>query len=179
MASVANPRGLRAINSGIAGTSPRLTEYTMTASKTVYEGEVVQLASTGLVTKVTLATGGAHLNLLGVAAHYVAATATTAYKVLVYDDPNQIYVVDSPMAAASNVQTLIGQRAFITNNSAGNGTTLQCKGAIASSTSTGTNQVVKIIGFYNQIGNVIGTTNADFLVQILPRNHVFATSTGV
>lgn len=171
-------RGLRPVVGGVAGTTPKCNEYTLVTSKSVLEGEVVQMTANGTVTKVALATGSA-LNLLGPAAHKQTGSATATVKLLVYDDPNQIFVVDSALTNTSNTLAQVGACAGITNNSAANTTTDNSKGQLISVTTATANKYLKITAVAHQIGNVLANTGLDYLVQILPKCHVFAASTGV
>ena len=80
------PRGFRAVSNGTAGTAPRLNEYTVAAATVPGEDDIVALNASALVIVYTT-TDAVAGDLIGVAAH----PGTAAGKILVYDDPEQLF----------------------------------------------------------------------------------------
>lgn len=177
MANVNNPRGLRAITAGIAGTAPRVTEYPLTVSVTVYEGAVVTLDADGKVkplaigTTTNIAVTGTK-SIVGVAAHYQTHGATGTKTVLVYDDPAQRFVVDTG-ALTTLKQATLGAYARVLNNTTGNTTTLQSKAVLNVISAAVTQGVVKFVGIFNTPGDVATTSHRDVVVQFVPTRHIY------
>jgi hypothetical protein len=72
--------------------------YLMTASQTVYPGDVVKLVNAGTVEEADADDGEA---VIGVAAEYKAAAASGNYYLKVYDDPTTVFVVQTDTDTAS------------------------------------------------------------------------------
>ena len=104
------PRGLRPIR-GEYNAAPKIETYLAKAGDVVGEGQLVCIAATGRVISYTdaLAVAG---NVLGVAAHYVAAAATATGPVTrelqVYTDPNQLYEIQANDATITNIAACLG-----------------------------------------------------------------------
>jgi len=172
------PFGLRAVENGVAGTVPRLRPYTVKAAVAIYEGDLVGMNTTGVITAYT-ATDADNGDIVGVAAHHIAAGAVDR-ELLVYDDPEQIYEVQ----ANDDSLTIAGDYMFEYFDivaTTGNTTTLQSKHEIDDA--TGTNalaaaNVVQVIGASLQPSNVISATAswAKFLVRIVPQAHIRSAS---
>ncbi len=192
MANRDNPMGLRALRNP-NGSHPPVRQYEAVTS-VIYEGEVVLLSSTGLATPTTANLASTVRNILGVAAAYKALASTAgAKKVQVYVDPDQLYVAQSDDASLDSRTDYIGRNFKLTADASGNTTTLQSIAEIDGSsgssasfvgTSADAAQPVQIVELFKQLGNAVGTTgtassNADFVVRILPRYHLFAGSKGV
>ena len=110
MANIDAPRGLRAIR-GEYNAAPKLETYLSKAGDVVGAGQILCIAATGRVISYTDALGVAG-NVIGVAAHYVAAAATATgpipREVQVYTDPEQLYEVQADDATITNIAACIG-----------------------------------------------------------------------
>jgi hypothetical protein len=172
MANIDHPFGFRAVNTGTAGTVPRLTEYTALTNIAIYEGDIVALNTTGLVIAYTTADADSG-DVIGVAAHTLTA-AMTARELLVYDDPEQIFEaqVDDD-TVASNAGWLF--QYFAVTATTGNTTTLQSKHEIDGDTGTNlaaTTMAVQIVGLSKAINNAANLSVTRYLCRILPQAHI-------
>lgn len=139
MANVDNAIGFEPIDH-LCGGEIRAHEYTMTASTTVYKGDLLKIVAAG-----TVEPGAADIGTaaIGVAAEYKVSAATGTYKILVYDDPYIIFRVqaDSGTAVAA---TAVGATA---NHVAGSGSaTTKMSGHELDSSDIGTGAQLKILG---------------------------------
>jgi hypothetical protein len=108
MANIDAPRGLRPLN-GNGGSSPRLRKYKAGTTTNIGRGDVVAIASNGRAHRVATTTGSDLI--VGVAATYVATPAsgvTTPPDVWVYDDPDQLFVIQDDGAGATPAQASLG-----------------------------------------------------------------------
>ena len=130
MSNVDAPRGFRAIR-GDYNAAPKLETYGVTAAIEIGEGQPVCIAATGLVVSYTdaLALAG---NILGVAAHYVAAAAVDR-ELQVYTDPNQLYEIQFDDNTVTDIAGCVGALFDIVNPTTIN-TTLQTSSAEADHT---------------------------------------------
>ncbi len=177
MANVSNVRGLRALTAGIAGTAPRVTEYTLATSTTCYEGAIVVLQTDGTVKPSTM-TGTTTVltaigNIVGAAANYIKNSASDTGKVMVYDDPQQRFVVDTGTLTTLKAAEL-GKFAYLANNTTGNTTTLQSKAALSVVTVTAAYGIVRFAGIFTIPGDVATTSHRDVVVQFNPAKHVWS-----
>ena len=110
MANIDAPRGLRPIR-GEYNSAPKLETFLSKDGDIVGEGQIVCIAATGRVISYTSALGVAG-NVIGVAAHYVAAASTATGPVTrelqVYTDPNQLYEIQADDATITNIAACIG-----------------------------------------------------------------------
>jgi len=179
------PLGFRPVANGIAGTAPRLTEYSVKAAVAIYEGDLVGINTTGQVIAYTVTDADAG-DVIGVAAHPVTA-AQSARELLVYDDPAQVYEAQADDSSLTVVADYLFMN-FAAVKTTGNTTTLQSKheidGSTASNTFT-TGDIVRVIGVSGAINNRIGDdpdntgTNVSytrFLCQIIPSAHIRSDS---
>jgi len=99
MANVDNPRGFWPVRH-LTGGQIRTNSYPMTASSTIYKGDLVKVVDGG-----TVEIGAADIGLaaVGVAAEYAVSAATGTTMIQVYDDPYIVFGVqaDSGTAVAS------------------------------------------------------------------------------
>lgn len=92
------------------GDKARVNAYSkLTSTPAIFAGDMLKLNSSGQVVPVT-AIGD--LGVIGVAAESIASGSTTT--VLVYDDPNQLYVCQEDSVGTAMSQTLVGNVADIT-----------------------------------------------------------------
>jgi hypothetical protein len=143
----------------------RLSEYV--ADATIYPGDLVKLHADGTVTPA--AAGDASV---GVAATYAAADA----QVLVYDDPDQLFVIQSDDASEPSAQDDIGLNYNIVVGSA-NATyrrsAMELDGSTGATTATLPLRLIRILP---AVDNALGA-NAKCVVKI--NNHQLGSSTGV
>jgi hypothetical protein len=115
MANADAPRGFYPISPDacINKFSPH-SGYLMTASATVYQGDVVKLVDAGTV---EVAAANIGVAAIGIAAEYKAAAASGNYYLKVYDDPDTIFGVQTDSGTASTAAD-VGETA---NHVAGTG----------------------------------------------------------
>lgn len=184
MANVDARMGLRAINAP-NGNAPRVAEYTHPASgAALFEGALLYRGETGVVAVVsTITTFIAH-SIVGVAAAYSASTSA-AKKVLVYDDPNQFFLLqadDNSIITEANKQLAIGRYFNLvigTTTAIGSTTTLQSKIELDASSGTTINsatnvRLVQVVGFWDAPSNELTSANNKWIVKINPRAHIWA-----
>lgn len=156
MANSDSPFGFRPVKSPAGESSAN--RYLAASSARIFEGDLVALDSDGYVTVQTSTTAAC----LGVAAaDSGAAIGTSAVEVLVYDDPDQVFVAQ--YAGSSSVtQTLIGQRhaAVLTTGSTQFGLSKQEIG-----TATSSSYPLLILQLDPQVDNEMGAF-AKMLVKI-------------
>jgi hypothetical protein len=182
--------GMRALRDR-NGAFPPVRQYDAVTS-IITEGQLVFLSTTGLAQGVgTAALASTVRNLIGVASHHKALAATAgARKIQVYVDPHQLYVMQADDASLDSRTDYIGRNFQITLPSGKNTTNLQSIAEIDASTGTSASLVattarpIQIVELWRQVGNAAVTggtasSNADFVVRILPRYHLFAGSKGV
>ena len=86
MANTDNVRGLWPIGH-LCGGEIRASEYTVTTSATIYQGDIVELDAAGTV---GVAEAGDATAVVGVSNGYVSSAAAGT-KIMVFDDPNIIF----------------------------------------------------------------------------------------
>lgn len=178
MANLDSPFGFRPINNGTAGTAPRLTKYSVKASTAIYEGDLVGINTTGAIIGYTTTDADAG-DIVGVAAHHVAAAATDR-SLLVYDDPEQLFEAQ----ADDNSLTAVGDylfKYFAAVKTTGNTTTLQSKHEIDGNTATATlaaNNVVQVVGRSLAIDNTSNVSYTRYICRIIPQAHIRSASAG-
>lgn len=117
------------------------------AGGTVYPGDVVTLNSSG---QIVAASAGTNPNI-GVAVHY----ATSGNDVMVWDDPNQKFVIQSD-DGTTFAQTAIGLNYNLTAT-AGNATYKQSRMELTSNSgATDSNLPFRLLGVTRAVDNVIG-----------------------
>ena len=161
MANKDFPSGLAPINEGGSG-RPRLTEYTVAAAATpIYKGAPMKLVSTGTAAMATDETGQTYW--LGASAGYYP-TSTVDIKVLIWDDPNQLFTIQDDGSAAL-AETNIGNNAnFITADSGDSFTGQSIAELDATTPATTATFPLQIVGLVKRIDNSWGA-NADLIVR--------------
>jgi len=105
MANTDAPRGFWPLRNLDGGQDFRTKTYLVAASQTIYPGDVVDLTSAG---NVTVAAADAGVSAVGIAATYVASVASsTSQTVMVYDDPNCVYGVQT-VTGTSYAAAMVG-----------------------------------------------------------------------
>lgn len=177
MANVNSPLGLRAVDNGIGGAAPRITQYVRTGTSVIYEGAIVVLLESGPAAY--NGTTAAHAyNVIGVAAHYCAADQTD---VLVYDDPDQEFMIQGDSAVAAPLLAP-GRYANLTVVT-GDTTLLQSKSELDTSELTSTYaafDVCQVRRPVNAQDNDQDAADAKWIVKITDKAHAFSnTSTRI
>jgi hypothetical protein len=139
MANKDNPRGFWPVRNHSGG-EIRCNEYQMTASKTVYKGDLVKIVAAGTVEAAAADIGTA---CIGVAAEYKVSAATGTYLLKVYDDPRTVFGVQ----ADSGTAVTIADKGNTANHVAGSGSaTTKMSGHELDSSDIDTGAQLKIIG---------------------------------
>ena len=177
MANVDAPLGLRPVGNGVAGSAPRITAYTRSGTSVIYEGAMLVLLESGPAAY--NGTTAAHAyNVIGVAAAYCGASQT---EVLVYDDPEQEFLIQGD-SAVSTPALAPGRYANLTAVT-GNATTLQSKSELDTSELTSTYaafDVCQVRRPWNAQDNDQDAADAKWVVKITDKAHMFAnTSTRI
>ncbi len=178
MANLDHPSGFRPVSNGIAGTAPRITEYTALTNILIGEGDLVGINTTGLVIAYTTTDADAG-DVLGVAAHPLAA-AQTDRSLLVYDDPEQTYEAQVDDATLTNASLYLFKYFDIVKTAA-NGTTLQSKQEIDGNTGTAAlaaANAVQIVGRSKAINNEADVSFTRYICRIVPQAHIRSASAG-
>ena len=176
MSNIDQQLGLRPIRSPY-GTVPRITKYTRSTTGAIYEGAVLSKLSTGpTVYNGTTAAQG--YNILGVAAHYVASDET---EMLVYDDPNQEYLVQADANAVTTAAAAleaVSKYCNLVSNTVGNTTTLQAKGELDTSEVTGVaaaHDVVQLVRLHTDPSNDVTSANEKWVVKLVPNVQIWTS----
>jgi Fe-S cluster assembly iron-binding protein IscA len=185
------PQGMRALKNA-NGSHPPVKQFAASTS-VIFEGQMVIVGTDGLAAgapaQASMATTAGRV--LGVAAAYKAlATTAGAKKVQVFVDPDQLYMAQADDATLDSRTDYLGRNFKLTAPNSGNTTTLQSIAEIDASTGTsvslvGTTAVpIQIVDVWPEVGNVVNavgtqSSNAKFVVRILPRYHLYAGSKGL
>ena len=164
MANSDAPNGSKPWNGN--GVPPRLRLYKGGTTTSIGQGDIVALATNGRVHRIATTTGSARI--VGVAAHYVAAPAsgvTTAPDVWVYDDPEQIFVIQDDGAAATPAQASVGATAPVVLGTPNTTTGRSIQELDISGLGTSTIDVFVVLGFLEGPSFEIGK-NAKMLVRL-------------
>jgi len=178
MANLNARLGFRPVSNGIAGTAPRLTQYTALTNIAIGEGDLVGINTTGEIIAYT-ATDADAGDVIGVAAHPLVA-AQSDRSLIVYDDPEQLYEAQVDDATLTNA-SLFMFKYFDANKSTLNTTTLQSKQQIDGNTGTAAlaaANVVQIVGVSGAINNTANTTYTRYICRIVPQAHIRSASAG-
>lgn len=176
MANKDYPRGMWPLTDGGAA-RPRCRQYQVGASTTIYQGSPLILQADGTVTPQT--TAGDDDQNIGVAAHYVTTGAGETSTVAVFDDPNQLFVIQDD-GSGTLAATSVGLNApFAANPEAGNATT-RVSTAELSGTGAATTAALplRIMGKVDRIDNEWGD-NVDLVVMYNSAQHFFNDTAGI
>jgi hypothetical protein len=178
------PMGIRVLRNA-NGDFPPVRKYTAGAT-VIFEGQLVRLRSDGTVVGATgtyLNTSAA-LDILGVAAHYKAASASPS-EVLVHLDKGmgQEYVVQADDNSVTTI-AVVGENCAVLNASLGSTATGQSQAELdfsshAASATPATGLHLKIVEVSKEVGNALGSSWCDFVVQINRRVLHLAKDAGV
>ena len=159
-------------------------------SGNIFEGAVVKLGSDGYV----VVAGNSDTQILGVAGgiEYTATDGSPTFqnffpdttatlgsqdiKIRVYDDPNQLFLIQ---ADGTSAQTSIGMNADVAGNANGNTTNGISSGELDSSTLNTTQLMLRVVGVdADPDNNDLASDNANLIVKI--NDHFYApNSVGV
>lgn len=153
----------------------RITAYHKDASAgAIYPGDAVKLADDGCV-EVAAATD---VNILGVAAMYSAAS-TEVLEFLVYDHPQQLFVVQDDATGDHLAETHIGNNCDIVATS-GDTTLLQSRMEIDSSGDGTSTAQFRIVAMHPVEERSFATTTGQHRKWIGYFNeHIYASTTGI
>jgi hypothetical protein len=129
----------------------QMHEYTLTASATVYEGDILKVVAGGTVEAAAEDDG---IIVIGVAAQYKVAPATGITKVLVYDDPYTIFELQADDGA--NLAATAVFAAGDHDAGAGNATTKQSGHQLDADTVTNGTLQLKVLGLVDSPDNAWG-----------------------
>lgn len=163
MANLDRPFGLRAITAGVAGTAPQITRYVVssTLATQIGEGDILYGSALGPHALSTF-TGTADQihSIIGVAAHYVAATPGSGVTLDVYSDPDQLYEVQADDNTLNTVAELLEMTGQYAEATVGNANTLtgqsihELDGDTVTSVRT-EEEILQIVRPAKVIGNVV------------------------
>lgn len=160
MANSDRPAGLRPY-----GAILRCTPYT--AGATIYPGDAVHMEADGKVDPAVASEA-----IIGVAATYASADGE---EVLVWDHPEQRYVVQDDGVSATLSQTSVGLNYNLVAT-AGNSTYKVSRMELdASSGATDSTLPLRLVGFDREVNQVSGAINAKCIVQINQNQYGDAT----
>jgi|TARA_Y100000114_G_scaffold66398_1_gene60889 hypothetical protein len=156
-------------------------------SGNIFQGAVVKLGSDGYV----VVAGNSDTQILGVAGgiEYTAADGSPTFqnyfpdttatlgsqdiKIRVYDDPNQLFLIQ---ADGTSAQTSIGMNADVAGNANGNTTNGISSGELDSSTLNTTQLMLRVVGVdADPDNNDLASDNANLIVKI--NDHFYAPNT--
>lgn len=151
MANSDRPSGLRPY-----GAILRCTPYT--AGAVIYPGDAVHLEADGKVDPAVASEA-----IIGVAATYASADGD---EVLVWDDPDQKFVVQDDGVSATLSQTNVGRNYNIVAT-AGNSTYKQSRMELdADSGATASTLPLRLVGFDREVNQASGAINAKCIVVV-------------
>ena len=166
-----NLTGLRPV-ANTAGTSPRVNEYSVSASyaSPIGEGCLVVVGTVGV--RLSGSVTAADNSVLGVAAQNLTSNAGAGAKIKVYDDPQQIYTVvsNTAISAANRLKFQFGWTNMADNTY--NATYGYGKTTIALTNVTNTaaaNVPLQIMGFPEGPKITVGAKGAPVYVKISAR----------
>ena len=177
MANIDSPNGMRAVKAKY-GTAPERRKYLVKASTAIYEAQPVCFNTTGNIVAftTTLAIKG---QVAGVADEYVSTTQTDR-SIYVYDDPNQLFEMQSDSADLTVLTDYLGKLFLFTNATTGHTTLLHSKAEITGSSGTsvlGTLatqiQSIQIVKESDDIGNTKKILHSRYQVRFMPQVHQF------
>lgn len=144
MANTDNPRGLTPYSP--TGETVRCRKYKGSTTTDIFRGDVLACNASGVVHAIVTTTGSAAI--VGVAANHIDASASTSSQdVYVYDDPNQLFLIQDDGASATPAQTSVGST-FVLIVTTGDTVTGQSKMELdASSTGVTSTDPVQVQGF--------------------------------
>lgn len=171
MANTDTPRGFWPLRH-LSGGEIRLTKYTLTTGSTAYRGDLLKIVAAG-----TVEPGAADIGTaaIGVAAHYADdSDSDGGVAILVYDDPNIVFGVQSDSGTATTAAD-IGATA---NHAAGSGNaTTGISGHELDSSDIGSGAQLKILGLIPTPDNAWGEHSN--LAVIFNEHHYKAAVAGV
>jgi len=186
MANVSRVSGFRAVKyNGAASTNLRLTTYPILAADAtaVFVGDCVKLAGTADANGVRAVTKAAVGDpIVGVVCEFlpdytnlnnVSRPASTLRYVQVWDDPNEVFAVQTSGTFAI---ADVGLNANFADAGGSTATGLSGQTLDGSTKATTATLTFKTLDFYQIAGNEPGNANAQILVRV--NNHQLAAGTG-
>lgn len=175
MANTDAPRGLNAVKAKY-GTAPERRKFTVKASTEIFENAPVCLNTTGEIVAYTktLAVAG---QVAGVASEYKSSTETDR-TIYVFDDPNQLFEIQSDDSSLTALADYLGKVFSFVNPTTGSSTLLYSKAELDGSSGTsvlGTNTTtirpLHVLDQSDQIGHTDDGANSRFVVRFVPQVH--------
>jgi hypothetical protein len=158
MANVDTPRGFWPVKHSTGG-AIRATQYPMTASTTIYKGDLLKVVAAGTVEPSAADDG---IIVIGVAAEYRVSAASGTYTMLVYDDPDILFGVQADSGTAVAATAVFATADHV----AGSGSaTTKMSGHELDSDDIGTGQQLEIIGKVEREDNT-WAEHVDLIVRI-------------
>lgn len=178
MANSDSPRGFVPIE-GPGGGEPRVHHYKVTSTYTtnIAPGTPLIGVAAGFVQPLAVTTIGSQVSIRGVAAEWRAGSVGKTTDIAVWDDPDQLFLVQAGMTTAV-AQAMIHATARILNPASVNTTTRLSKAEI-DTIGTTANAPVRIVGKHKRVGNDFGSANADLIVKFMYGKHMGAAEAGV
>lgn len=146
MANVDNPKGFWPVGH-LTGGEIRTNSYLITASQTIYKGDLLKVVAGGTV-QASAADDG--VIVVGVAAEYKVGNSSGTTSIQVYDDPYIIFGVQADTGTAPAAEDVFETA----NHVAGSGsTTTKLSGHELDASDIGTGAQLKIIGIIDEPNN--------------------------
>jgi len=170
--------GLRPVNNGVAGTTPRVREYAVSATyaTTIGEGNVVSKSTIGVI-----AYNGTNAVrvIVGVAASNLKASPGTGAVIQVYDDPDQEFVaVGNTAVTAANAIAYVGRFCNLVSNvyngTLGYGKTTIAVDSVTSVAAAG--EILQIVRVEKIVGNTNTSSFTQFRVKIASHHHIYSSA---
>jgi len=182
------PMGLRPLNAP-NGNSPRVGEYVVPANAVViYEGDIVARTETGVTVMSVLNSTILVHSIRGVAAHHSPAS-TAKRNILVYDDPDQVFLLQGDSVGtvvyddATELLAAIGQYVTPAAYAAGSAYTGQSgvlmdssAAAVPVQKTTESAAILQLVGVYPSVSNDVTGLYAKYMVKFGRMTHIETTS---
>lgn len=163
LAASADVNGIDGVNLAAAGTSNKIT------------GVICGFLGVGTATL-----GVTNPSLFGLSATpgpvYKPANATSAYYVLVCDDPSAIYAIQSNDSGGNPASTIVGKNANLASGSGSQYTGWSGWQLAANQVAATSTYQLAIVGVQQEPDNVAGSAHCKFLVKINQNTEVNATT---
>ena len=194
MANKDNPRGLVPVKKlGNGYETAGFTTYKVASGQanSIFNGTAVELTAAGVIQRATDGVGNS-AKIVGIAAgvfytdtdgkprvknNWVGGTTTkggVAAEIKVYDDPDQLFIVQSDGATD---QTAIGANAPMVGNANGSTTTGISSMELDHTGITANSDQLRIVGISELPDNTAGETNVDLIVRI--NTHAYTNLAGI
>ena len=163
----------------------RITEYTKGSTINIFNGDLVEVLSTGLVR--SIATQDGAMLIVGVAAE-TTVSASAATTVMVYDHPDQLYVVQDDDVGTALAQTHVGNTFLATGLTPGTaaqvtrGRSITEMDTSSANATVGVPQPLQFIKLHEiESGSFPSAAGSPrkCVVKVIAGYHLYATQSGV